>query len=100
MAARKTSPEDRLDLGIAVMLLNTREYRQGALRVVFQMAAQLVDRCKSQRALRQLGLERAVDIERVAHAVDYAGLQDAGGRRLGRGALGGGGQITPRFLGL
>ncbi len=54
------------------------------------MAAQFIDRGKTQGALRQLGLDRTVDIERVAHPVDDPGLENRDRARLFRfRALGG-----------
>ena len=53
-----------------------RSICRAALRALCEMVAQFVDRGKSQRALRQFGFDRAVDIERIAHAVDDAGFQD------------------------
>ena len=52
-----------------------------------QIGLQLVDRREPHRALRQLGLDRAVDVERIGHAVDHARLVDrARRRRSARGA--------------
>src|ERR1700688_1049508 len=46
------------------------------LRVLCEVAAQLVDRGKAQYALRQFRFDRTVDIKRVAHAVDHTRFQD------------------------
>src|SRR5262245_52006544 len=48
------------------------------LRFLCKMAAQLVDRGKAQRSLRQFSFDRTVDIKRVAHPVDNARSQHVG----------------------
>src|SRR5262249_5140544 len=76
-----------------------RPKSRAGLRILLEVAAQLVDRGKTQRALRQLRLDRTVDIERVAHAVDDAGLEDrdrARFRHLRFGAFAGGGFARDR----
>src|SRR5262245_14029705 len=49
-----------------------------ALRVTLDMRAQLGDRSEPDRPVRELGLDRAVRVKRIRHAVDDAGLEDRG----------------------
>src|SRR5262249_10526667 len=43
------------------------------------MRAQLGDRSEPDRPVRKLGLDRAVRVKRIRHAVDDAGFKDRGG---------------------
>ena len=49
------------------------------------MPAQVVDRAEPDHALLQVGLDRAVGVERVRHALDDAGLENRDGLRARRG---------------
>src|SRR5262245_54115697 len=49
-----------------------------ALRVTLDMRAQLGDRSEPDRPVRELGLDRAVRVKRIRHAVDDAGFEDRG----------------------
>ena len=55
------------------------------------MGAQLGDGAEPHRPLWKLGLDRAVGVKRIGHAVDDAGFEDRGGfggrRRGGLGVL-------------
>ena len=44
------------------------------------MGAQFTDRPELHRAVRQLGFDRTVGVERVRHAIDHAGFEDRAGR--------------------
>ena len=44
--------------------------------VLLDVIAQVRDGAEAQRALRQLGLDRTVRVQRIGHAVDDAGFQD------------------------
>ena len=51
--------------------------KRSALRgVLLDVIAQVRDGAEAQRALRQLGLDRTVRVQRIGHAVDDAGFQD------------------------
>jgi hypothetical protein len=49
-------------------------FRKTCLGIVLDMGAQLGDRSEPHRTMRELRLDRAVGIQRVGHAVDYAGF--------------------------
>ena len=63
------------------------------------MRAQLGDRAEPHRPVRKLGLDRAVGVERVGHAVDHAGLEDRE-RRAWLGVEPGGCGLSDRRTGL
>src|SRR3974390_986282 len=64
--------------------------RRVRLRIALDVCAKLGHRAESDRPLRKLGLDRAIGVESVGHAVDHARLEDGrlrgfGGCRLGLG---------------
>src|SRR5215813_4122638 len=62
-----------------------------ALGIALDMRAELADRAEPDGSVRELGLDRAIGVERIGHAVDNPGLQDGsggfGGHRLGTALL-------------